>query len=96
MHLLAKKYLNLKIVYNFICIYYLNKSTNVLALCHPPSSSFCSVLAGQWRSGIFTSDRYNILSDILTEFEVNLGIIIDKCAKTWSFFHALICIIHWK
>ena len=60
----------------------INKSANVLALCHPPSASFCSVLAGQWSSCIFTHDRYNILSDILIEFEVNLGIIIEKCAKT--------------
>ena len=60
-----------------------NKSTNALALCHPPASaSFCSVLAGQWSSRIFTHDRYNILSDILTEFEVNLGIIMEKYAKT--------------
>ena len=62
-----------------------NKSANALALCHPPSASFCSVLAGQWSSRIFTHDRYNILSDILIEFEVNLGIIIEKYAKTWSF-----------
>ena len=59
-----------------------NKSANALALCHPPSVSFCSVLAGQWSSCIFTHDRYNILSDILIEFEVNLGIIIEKYAKT--------------
>ena len=58
----------------------LNKSTNALALCHPPSASFCSVLAVQWSSRIFTHDRYNIPSDILIEFEVNLGIIIEKCA----------------
>ena len=57
-----------------------NKSANALALCHPPSASFCSVLAGQWSSRIFTHDRYNILSDILIEFEVNLGIIIEKYA----------------
>ena len=62
-----------------------NKSANALALCHPPSANFCSVLAGQWSSHIFTHDRYNILSDILIEFEVNLGIIIEKYAKTWSF-----------
>ena len=72
-----------------------NKSANALALCHPPSASFCSVLAGQWCSRIFTHDRYNILSDILTEFEVNLGIIIEKYAETWS-FPLFICIIHWK
>ena len=60
----------------------LNKSANALALCHPPSASFCSVLAGQWSSRIFTHDRYNIPSDILIEFEVNLGIIIEKYAKT--------------
>ena len=59
-----------------------NKSANALALCHPPSASFCSVLAGQWSSRIFTYDRYNILSDILIEFEVNIGIIIEKYAKT--------------
>ena len=59
-----------------------NKSANALALCHPPSASFCSVLAVQWSSRIFTHDRYNIPSDILTEFEVNLGIIIEKYAKT--------------
>ena len=59
-----------------------NKSANALALCHPPSASFCSVLAGQWSSRIFTHDRYNILSDILIEFEVNLGIIIEKYEKT--------------
>ena len=59
-----------------------NKSANALALCHPPSASFCSVLACQWSSRIFTHDRYNILSDILIEFEVNLGIIIEKYAKT--------------
>ena len=46
------------------------------------SASFCSVLAGQWSFRIFTHDRYNILSDILIEFEVNLGIIIEKYAKT--------------
>ena len=62
-----------------------NKSANALALCHPPSESFCSVLVGQWSSRIFTHDRYNILSEILIEFEVNLGIIIEKYAKTWSF-----------
>ena len=60
-----------------------NKSANALALCHPPS--FCSVLAGQWSLHIFTHDRYNIVSDILIEFEVNLGIIIEKYAKIWSF-----------
>ena len=60
----------------------LDKSANALALCHPPSASFCSVLAGQWSSHIFTHDRYNILSDIFTEFEVNLVIIIEKYAKT--------------
>ena len=59
----------------------INKSANALALCHPPSASFCSVLAGQWSSRIFTHDRYNILSDILTEFEVNLGIIIENMLK---------------
>ena len=59
-----------------------NKSANVLALCHPPSASFCSVLAGQWSSRIFTHDRYNIVSDILIESEVNLGIVIEKYAKT--------------
>ena len=58
----------------------LNKSANALALCHPPSASFCSVLAVQWSSRIFTHDRYNIPSDILIEFEVNLGIIIEKYA----------------
>ena len=57
-----------------------NKSANALALCHPPSASFCSVLAGQWSSRIFTHDRYNIPNDILIEFEVNLGIIIEKYA----------------
>ena len=59
-----------------------NKSANALALCLPPSASFCSVLAGQWSSRIFTHDRYNIRSDILTEFEVNIGIIIEKYAET--------------
>ena len=34
-----------------------------------------------WSSHIFTHDRYNILSDILTEFEVNLGIIIENMPK---------------
>ena len=58
-----------------------NKSVNALALCHPTSASFCSVLAGQRSSRIFTHDRY-ILSDKLTEYEVNLGIIIEKYAKT--------------
>ena len=58
-----------------------NKSANVLALCQPPNASLCSVLAGQWSSPIFTHDKYNILSDILTEFEVNTGIIIEKYAK---------------
>ena len=58
----------------------MNKSANALALCHPPSASFCSVLAVQWSSRIFTHDRYNIPSDILIEFEVNLGIIIEKYA----------------
>ena len=62
--------------YNYIK----NKSANALALCHPPSASFCSVLAVQWSSRIFTHDRYNIPSDILIEFEVNLGIIIEKYA----------------
>ena len=57
-----------------------NKSANALALCHPPSASFCSVLAVQWSSRIFTHDRYKIPSDILIEFEVNLGIIIEKYA----------------
>ena len=60
--------------------FYLNKSANALALCHPPSASFCSVLAVQWSSRIFTHDIYNIPSDILIEFEVNLGIIIEKYA----------------
>ena len=69
--------------YNWITIFK-NKSANALAQCHPPSASFCSVLAGQWGSRMFTHDRYNILSDILTEFEVNLGIIIEKYAETWS------------
>ena len=59
-----------------------NKSANAWALCHPPSASFCSVLARQRSSRIFTHDRYNFLSDILTEFEVNLGIIIEKYDKT--------------
>ena len=45
-----------------------NKSANALALCHPPSASFCSVLAVQWSSRIFTHERYNIPSDILIEF----------------------------
>ena len=67
-----------------------NKSANALELCHPPSASFCSVLAGQWSSRIFTHDRYNILSDILTEFKVNIGVIIENL----KFAHALICIIH--
>ena len=58
----------------------LNKSAIALALCHPPSASFCSILAVQWSSRIFTHDRYNIPSDILIEFEVNLGIIIEKYA----------------
>ena len=58
----------------------INKSANALALCHPPSASFCSVLAVQCSSRIFTHDRYNIPSDILIEFEVNLGIIIEKYA----------------
>ena len=58
----------------------LNKSANALALCHPPSASFCSVLAVQWSSRIFTHVRYNIPNDILIEFEVNLGIIIEKYA----------------
>ena len=57
-----------------------NKSANALALCHPPSASFCSVLAVQWSSRIFTHDRYNIPNDIPIEFEVNLGIIIEKYA----------------
>ena len=61
-------------------VYLVNKSANALALCHPPSASFCSVLAVQWSSHIFTHDRYNIPSDILIEFEVNLGIIIEKYA----------------
>ena len=63
----------------------LNKSANALALCHPPSACFCSVLAGQWSSRIFIHVRYNILSDILIKFEVNLVIIIEKYAKTLSF-----------
>ena len=50
----------------------INKSANALALCHPPSASLCSVLV--------LNDKYNILSDILTEFEVNTGIIIEKYA----------------
>ena len=75
------------ILFEFQCLVsivteYYNKSANALALCHPPSASFCSDLAGQWSSRIFTYDRYNILSDILIEFEVNLGIIIEKYAKT--------------
>ena len=36
-------------------IHLINKSANALALCHPPSASFCSVLAGQWSSRIFTA-----------------------------------------
>ena len=59
-----------------------NKSANALALCHPQSASFCSVLVEQRSSRIFTHDRYNIVSDILTEFEVNLGVIIEKYDKT--------------
>ena len=62
-----------------------NKSANALALCHPPSASFCSVLAVQWSSRIFTHDRYNIPSDILIEFEVNLGIIIENMLKPEAF-----------
>ena len=57
----------------FSAIPSLNKTANTFALCHPPSASFYSILAGQWSSRIFTHDRYNILSDTLTEFEVNLG-----------------------
>ena len=38
----------------FRCDPTINKSANMLALCHPPSASFCSVLAGQWSSRIFT------------------------------------------
>ena len=53
----------------------------MLALCHPPSASLCLILAGQWSSQIFTNDKYNILSDMLTEIEVNTGIIIEKYAK---------------
>ena len=60
----------------------INKSANALALCHLQSASFCSVLAEQWSSRIFTHDRYNILSDILIESEVILGIRIEKYAKT--------------
>ena len=45
-----------------------NKSA-ILALCHPPSASLFSVLAGQYSSPIFTHDKYNILNDILIEFE---------------------------
>ena len=71
-----------------------NKSANALALCHPPSASFCSVLAVQWSSRIFTHDRYNIPNDILIEFEVNLGIIIEKICLNLKFSLALICIIH--
>ena len=50
--------------------------------CHPPSASLCSVLTGQWSARIFTHDKYNILSDILTEFEAYPVIIIEKYAKT--------------
>ena len=39
-------------------------------------------MSGQLSTRIFTHDRDNILSDILTEIEVNLGIIIEKYAKT--------------
>ena len=60
---------------------FLNKNANLLALCHPPGASLCSDLAGQWSSQIFTHDKYNILSDILTEFEVNPGIIIENMLK---------------
>ena len=35
----------------------LNKSANALALCHFPSASLCSVLAGQYSSPIFTHDK---------------------------------------
>ena len=69
-------------IFMMYCENKVDKSANALALCHLPSASFCSVLAGQWSSHIFTHDRYNILSDILIEFEVNLGIIIEKYAKT--------------
>ena len=72
----------------------LYKSTNALALCHPLSASLCSVLAGQWSSRIFTHDKYNILSDILTEFEVNPGIIIEKKCLNLKFANILTCIIH--
>ena len=58
------------------------KNANELALCHPPCASLYSVLAGQWSSQIFTHDKYNILSGILTEFEINPGIITEKYAKT--------------
>ena len=72
------------VIFSFQCVrkgmFNENKSANALALCHPPSASFCSVLAVQWSSRIFTHDRYNIPSDILIEFEVNLGIIIEKYA----------------
>ena len=40
----------------FKLLTYNNKSANALALCHPPSASFCSVLAVQWSSRIFTQD----------------------------------------
>ena len=55
--------------FRIIPIYKINKSANALALCHPPSASLCSVLAGQYSSPIFAPDKYNILNDILTEFE---------------------------
>ena len=72
-------------IYPFIC--FLKKTTF-----NSNIPNFCPqvLLAGQWSSHIFTHDRYNILSDILTEFEVNLGIIIEKYAKIWSFPHVLI------
>ena len=57
-----------------------NKSANALALCHPPSASFCSVLANRYGAPAFSHKIYNIPSDILIEFEVNLGIIIEKYA----------------
>ena len=39
------------------------------------------ILSGTMELPNFHNGRYNILSDILTEFEVNLGIIIEKYDK---------------
>ena len=58
-----------------------NKSANALALCQPPSASFCSVLAGQWSSRIFTHDRYKILATYSSNLKSIYALLLKNMLK---------------